>query len=161
MRLRVGEVKPRYLDNWIDSFMKWSNTIPSPSIFRLWAAYATIGGTMERKVWCDLSGGLLHPSMFILLVGGSSVGKNQSIKLASSFWVETGQLTIAAESLTKAALIDELSGAQKEFDYNDYHYITSPIVVSAEEFGVMLPEYDKRFLNLLCDLWDCRDTCKE
>ena len=141
--------------------MRWSDTVPSPEVFRLWAAYATIGGVMERKAWCDLSGGLLYPSMFILLVGGPSVGKNQSISLTSRFWVECGQLTIAPESLTKAALIDELNGAQKEFDYQDFHYITSPIVVSAEEFGVLLPEYDKRFLNTMCDLWDCRDTCKE
>ncbi len=161
MHLQAGIPEPRKLDDWIGSFMKWSDTIPSPEVFRLWSAYATIGGVLERKVWCDLSGGLLYPSMFVLLVGGPSVGKNQSISLTSRFWVACGQLTIAPESLTKAALIDELNGAQKEFNYEGHHYITSPIVVSAEEFGVLLPEYDKRFLNTLCDLWDCRETCKE
>lgn len=161
MAKKRGEVLPRVLDNWIDSFMEWSSALPSPEIYRRWAGFSIVAGALERRCWSELSGGPLYPGMFILLVGEPAVGKTQAIRKTSYFWAACGELNVAPESLTKAALVDELDDAYRDFDYLGHQYIISPVVISAEEFGVLLPEYDKRFLHTLCDLYDCLDTYKE
>ena len=107
--------------DWIDTFVSYSEGIPSPEIFRLWVAISIVGGAMERRCWMKSARGVLYPNMFILLVAPPAVGKTQAISLAmeivyaSRKGIEASAvMKIAPSSVTKASLVDAISDAGKK-----------------------------------------------
>ena len=98
----------RILDNWVDSFLEYTSMIPSPELFRRWAAYSAIAGALERRTWIQSSGKILFPNTIILLVSKPGVGKSNAIDEIVKLLVGVGNLNISPDGMTKAALIDQL-----------------------------------------------------
>lgn len=67
---------------------------------------------------------------------------------------------VASTSVTKASLIDELAAANRRWVT---HSPENPVVhfnsllLCINELGVLLPAYENEFMNVLTDLWDCKD----
>lgn len=146
--------------SWIEDFIKLTENINSPKIFRRWAGIMTISGALERKVWVRTKGSRLFPNMYVFLVANPGVGKTDLTWRVREMWEE--QLKdhyVASTSVTKAALIDELAAAERKV----VRMLEVPPVVtfnslllSVDELGVLLPAYDTEFLNTLTHLYDCR-----
>jgi hypothetical protein len=154
---------PRRLNNFIDSFLAYTDGKGSPRIYRLWAGIFLIGAVCERKVWLTTSKGKLYPNQYILLVGGAGIGKslctNIVYDLLDELRTPETPFHIAPTSVTKASLIDSL----EESDRRIIRPMESPAVVSfnsltvvPNEFGVFLPSWEGDFMSTLTDLWDCK-----
>lgn len=135
--------------------MEYTSGIPSPGIYREWAAYATIAGALERRVWTRMSGSLLYPNLIILLIGNPGVGKSMAVNETLALWARSGLFNIAPSGMTKAAFLDQLCEKPKTFQYQGVNCIYNAMLVAAPEFGTLLPEYDTRFLSVLNDVYDC------
>lgn len=61
--------------DWISTFLDYTDGLPSPELFRKWAAIGTVAGALERRVWCSTARSKLYPNLFILLVSSPGVGK--------------------------------------------------------------------------------------
>lgn len=63
----------RILQNWIDSYVSWTDNIESPESFRQWAAIYAIGKTLDQKVWFDVGTKVFpnQPMTFVDLPGHS------------------------------------------------------------------------------------------
>ncbi len=151
----------RVLDNWVDSFLEYTSMIPSPRLFRKWAAYSAISGALERRTWIESSGRILFPNTIVLLVSKPGVGKTNAIDEIYKLLVGVGNLNVSPDGMTKAALIDQLLEKQGDFTHNNRTYFYHSLLVIASEFGTLLPEYDKTFLNVLNKIYDCEDVLRD
>lgn len=67
---------------------------------------------------------------------------------------------VASSSVTKASMMDELAAASRRIVTN---HPREPVVsfnslkLVINELGVLIPAYENEFMNILTDLWDCKD----
>ncbi len=154
----------RKLPNWIESFFNYAESLPSPALFKKWAAIATIAGALERKVWVRTSIGTLYPNLYTILVAPPGVGKTILTSIIWSFWNELSDgtssgLHIAPSSVTSAALIEDLKDAtRKVIRLTEAQNMVefNSLAVCSNELGVLLPEYANEFMAVLTDLYDCK-----
>lgn len=141
--------------------MAYTDGIPSPANFRLWAAIAAVGGSLERRVFAQTAGGYLYPNLFTLLVAAPAVGKGQAIQPVLDLWYESQAFKIMPDDVTKASFIDALAKASVKRNVNgdllEYHSLLAP----APEFGVLVPAHDTTFLNVLNYIFDCPRVYRE
>src|SRR5215469_7907232 len=141
--------------DWITNFISYTENIPSPPIFRLWAGIATVAGALERRVWVVSAGKCIFPNMYILLVGHPGTGKTQAIELTNYLWYSCRDLFIAPHDVTKPALIDCLSHATRKLIRKEDSLVEyNSLLVAADEFGVLLPAHDTDFLSTLNRIYD-------
>ena len=152
----------RKLEDWITSFYSFTDTLPTPQLFRKWAGIVTIAGALEQKVWIHAYGESIYGNMFVLLVGPPGVGKGVVTSRIWNLWAslsEDGQY-VAPTSMTKASLIDSLRDAERKV----VRPLEDPPVVSfnslkicSREFHSLMPTYDSDFMGALTDIYDCKE----
>lgn len=147
--------------DFIESFMDYTDGIPSPKIFRLWAAITCISGALERRVWLSTRGGFLFPNLFTLLVSAPGIGKDQSITPVFEIWSSVksaingkSAFHVAPKSVTKASLLDELEEATQKLMVKDELVEYNSLLVCAPEFGVFISAHDLEFLSVLNDIYN-------
>lgn len=141
--------------DWIELFLEYTDGIPSPEIFRKWAAIATVSGALERRVWIISAGKQVFPNLYVLLVAPPGIGKSQGIEHVDQFWRECNELHIAPHDVTKAALIDRLAKASRKMVLGDADLVEyNSLLVAADEFGVLVPSHDTEFLSTLNRIFD-------
>jgi hypothetical protein len=98
--------------------------------------------------------------MYILLVAPPGVGKSEVTWRVREMWKHLEDHHVASTSVTKASLIDELAEANRRWITNNS---TNPVehfnslLMCINELGVLLPAYENEFMNVLTDIWDCKD----
>lgn len=141
--------------DFIDTYLEYTKGFPTPRIYRLWSAIATIAGALGRRVWSDASGGAIYPNQFILLVGPPGTGKTMAINTTEELWRSHRDLRLAPNDMTKASLIDSLSMAHGKFISPDNSFIEyHSMLIAADEFGVLVPTYDIGFLAVVSRIYD-------
>lgn len=147
--------------DWLDSYMEYTDGIPSPEIFRLWSGISTLAGALERRVWISTSRSVLFPNLFVLLVAPPAVGKSQAINNVSELWYATKKFHVAPDNVTKASLIDALAAADGKrvipTGLLEYH----SLLTASSEFGVLVPAHDLEFLSVLNHIYDNPRTYRE
>jgi hypothetical protein len=123
------------LNSWIDSFVDFTADLESPLIFRKWAAIATIGATLEQKVWAYTTD-RIYPNMYTFLVGHPGVGKSRTIAAARRLCEAIDGFPIGPQSVSKASLVDALKRSKRS--------VTNVAQGISEEYNS---------LTLFCDDW--------
>jgi len=144
--------------DWIEAFVENTAHTGSPELFRRWAAISIIAAALERKVWVRTRGSALYPNLYIILVAPPGVGKTMVTSRAGKFIKRLTGHHVAHSSLTKAALIDNLSESTRHIireKENPAVVAFNSLYVCSNELGVLLPAYDVEFMSTLTDLWDC------
>lgn len=147
----------RQFPSWIEGFMEYTSPLPTPELFRRWAAISIISSTLERKVWVQLYSDPLYPNTYIILAGPAGAGKTTVTHVAQRFLRGLGDHHLSASSLTKAALIDDLKDAERKIirmnedpSFIEYNFLS----IVANELAVLIPAYDSDFMGALTDIWD-------
>lgn len=150
----------RQLTDWVTEFLNCTTHLPSPELFRKWAAISAIAGVLERKVWVKTMNMELYPNLYVVLTGPPGVGKTVSTSIIEELWRSLTGLHVAPKSITKPSLIDALNDAKRSatvIDGNGSKYLNfNSLLVNAGELGVLIPQYDSDFMNILTDIWDGR-----
>lgn len=151
-------------EDWIDGFMAYTENTTSPLLYRKWAAISCVAGALERKVWVRTMGSETFPNLYVILVGPPGVGKSEVTWRVNDFWNGLEHHHVAPTSVTKASLIDTLNDA-------DRRIIVPPrltkqkgavdnfnsLLLCINELGTLIPAYENEFMNVLTDLWDCKN----
>lgn len=147
------------MEDWISRYVAYLDGARTNELFKRWAAVSAISAVLHRRVWSMSSGDPVFPNMYVLLCGPSAAGKGEAIKPAERLLKEVSaidaQLHLGTGSFTSAAMADALDRAQITINGPTGVEKVNAITVVSREFGVFLPEYDKRMLGLLTDLFDC------
>lgn len=144
-------------ENWIEAFYEHTAFLPSPPIFRKWAAIACVAGALERRVWIHTQGSDLFPNTYTILVAPPGVGKSVLTSRVEKLWHDLPDHHVAPSNLTKAALIDDLNEATRTIlrpKENPPTVTFNSLKVLANELGVLLPAYEHEFMSTLTDLYD-------
>jgi hypothetical protein len=162
--------KVRYLDNWIESYMKYVSDSESPTLFHKWAAVSTIASTTTRFTYITLGQWTFYLNFFILLVAPPGVcRKGDAINISRDLIRDYNHIHLACESLTREYLLNLFASSreyfintlQKKMNKGDAKKVApSAITVHSGEFGVFLGQGDVRFINDLTDLYDCKTEWK-
>lgn len=148
----------RELPNWIEAFIEYTEPGGAPERLRRWAAISCVAGALERRVWVYTLGAPLYPNLYIFLVSPPGIGKSRALGPVTKFWGGLEDHRVAATSVTKASLVDELSEAHRIVFPPGVSAMTEEfhsLKVSISELGVFLTDYANDFMNTLTDLYDC------
>lgn len=146
---------PRGGEGVIDRFLRYTDALPTPAIFRLWAAIHAVGAAAERRVWTQFGLNKLYPNIYVFLVGPPGVGKTQAIEPAAEILRKSGACEIAPNDISKQSLLDALGKASRGTILDgrpfDYHFLA----LSVRELSNFMSKYDYDLAGLLTDLFDC------
>lgn len=145
------------MGDWIEGFIQYTEDTSSPLLFRKWGGISAVAGALERKVWIRTARSNLYPNLYVILVAPPGIGKTEITWRVREFWEHLEDHKIAATSVTKASLIDELAAADRRWITGDpMNPVDSfnSLLLCVNEFGVFLPSYESEFMNTLTDLWD-------
>lgn len=154
---------PPWDDDFISAFMAYTEGAFSPTVFRLWSAIAMVAGGLERRVWAKVGPPRTYPNLYILLVAAPGIGK-QVIDITRGLWKEANEpgtkiraFHVAPHQMTKASLIDSLAKAKRSRLCPDGLLTYHSLLVAAEEFQVLLPNYDTEYISALNYMFNSPD----
>jgi len=144
----------RRIDSWISGFVKSTEPLETPRIFRRWAAITSISSVLEQKVWMRTSTDL-YPNIYTILVSGPGLGKTRTINAATAYLRELPEFHIAPTSLTSASLVDALMESKRfivrmpdpPLEYNT-------MLIAADEIGAFVHHEDKQIFEILSAFYD-------
>lgn len=155
--MHAGGVAPvRRLGSWVDSYLEYTDILPSPAIFRKWVAISFVAAAMERKIWVRTMGSNLYPGLYIILVGPPGVGKGQAIHLGETILRAVPNIHISPSDMTAASLIDALNESVRNFITAGTPPILefNSLTVISRELGVLIPGWENSLMNNLTDIYD-------
>ena len=148
----------RKLDDWITSFMQFTENTEPPKLFRFWTAISIIASALQRKCFVQWGSSLLfYPNLYIVLVGPSGVRKGTAMNPGLDLIEDIGKIKVAAQATSLQALIRRL----KETNYQDPDLNTgkmqfhSSMTIFSKEFTVFLGYHNRELMSALCDWYDC------
>jgi len=147
----------RILSDWVGAFENATEFTGTPLRIRRWGAIACLAGALERKVWVRTKRTQFYPGLYTLLISPPGVGKSVILSLVRELWAGLDDHKLAAPSVSKASLIDELSDAARVLIHPGRNPPTiefNSLKVLVSELGVFLPEYASDFMNVLTDVYD-------
>lgn len=149
------------MSDFIETFLAYTEGLPSPRVFRIWAAIGALCGAAERRIWSQGIGGPIFPNLYAMLLGRPAGGKTIVLSRPRDLLlsIPAYDIHIAPESATKASFLDFM----QDHCYNSLIsrdgevYEFTSVFVCSTEFGNFIKSYDDVFLNLLIELYDNPD----
>lgn len=148
---------PRKIENWVAAFENNTAYTGSPARLRRWAGIACVAGALEQKVWVHTNGSPLFPNMYTIFVSPPGVGKSAILNSVRRFWMKLKDHKIAASSVSKASLIDELADSNRTLVHPGRNPPTiefHSLKVIASELTVFIPEFATEFMSVMTNIYD-------
>lgn len=128
-------------------------------MYRQWVGISTIAAVLQRK--CTLKWGTItfYPNMYVVLVGpAGKCRKGTAMGPASSMLKDLG-VKMAAEAITREALIRELKETTdtQADPLTGTIYMHSSLTIFSQELTVFLGYNNQQLMMDLTDWFDCRD----
>lgn len=147
----------RELTDWIDSYLQFTHNSEPPDSYRLWCGISVIASVLQRK--CKLPWGSLtfYPNMYVVLVGPAGRARKGTAMSPAQKMLEKLNIKMAAESMTREALIQCLAETSESLQTPDgklcFH---SSLTIFSPELVVFLGHNNSQLLMDLTDWYDCR-----
>ncbi|MBU2249457.1 MAG: DUF3987 domain-containing protein [Gammaproteobacteria bacterium] len=156
--IRCGDLNmQRKLDDWLNSYLLCTQNTEPRETYRLWSAISIIAGALQRKCRLDWGTLVFYPNMYIVLVGPPAARKGTAMNLARQF-LEENQIKMAAEAITREALIRELKNSTDTVvTESGKMYFHSSLTIWSQELTVFLGYQNHQLMSDLTDWYDCRD----
>lgn len=149
----------RKVNDWIESYLRYTENSEPPYLFRKWAAISVIASALQRKCYLPWGSLTFYPNMYIILVGPSGKSrKGTAMSPALDILMEVSGIKLAAEAITREALIRELKNASDTV----IHPVTgkmnfhASLTVHSQELTVFLGYHNYALMSDLTDWYDCR-----
>lgn len=143
------------MDDLLDLYVRATEHVPSPLIFRKWAGLGMIAGALSRKVWTRTKAGIVYPNLYAMFVAEPGIGKSSSMKVARDQLRQFpgspfGRIELAPTSTTIQALLKEMGtyfSASKKGKPQSY-------IIMADELGTLFEEWKPQHFATLAKIWD-------
>ena len=147
----------RRLNNWLESYLKYTFNSEPPELFHTWTAISTVAAALERK--CVMNWGTLrfYPNMYIVIVAPSGKARKGTAMGYGKDLLSKLGVHMAAESITREALVREILNSF-DTEINDttgdmIHH--SSLTIVAPELVVFLGYNQQQLMMDLTDWYDC------
>ena len=99
----------RTLPDWITEYLRYTDNTESAAIFHKWTAISVIAAALRRKTWFNFGRIQVFPNMYIVFVSEPGIArKTQAISFGEEILTEINGITLAADTTTVQALLDDL-----------------------------------------------------
>jgi len=149
----------RHLEDWLTSFLKFTDNTEPPRMFRTWTAISVMAACLQRK--CVLHWGSLdfYPNMYIVLVAPSGKARKGTAMIPGLKMLREMGVKLASNSVTRQALIRDLKRSNEtEVDLTtgsmDIH---ASLTIFSKELTVFLGYQNNELMTDLTDWYDCDD----
>jgi len=140
-------VPDRLLPDWIQAYMAYTAESESPDEYHVWTALSTIAGAIRRKAFFDMGYFLLHPNLYIVLVGPAGrCKKSTAMRIGRSFLAKTPGINFSTDSTSRERLILDLTQS-----HADGH---SSMTAYSTEFASLLTTSGMDMVVFLTDIYD-------
>lgn len=149
----------RQLTDWIDGYIRYTKNTEPPEIFHLWCAISIIASVLQRKTRLEWGTITFYPNMYVVLVAPSGKARKGTAMGIALEFLEDLNIKLAAEAITREALIRELKNANA----NDPNlatgkmYFHSSLTIFSPELTVFLGYKNEQLMSDLTDWYDCRN----
>ena len=144
----------RELDDWVDSYIKYThNTEPRP-LFRKWVAMSAIAACLQRKAWLPLGQLTIYPNLYVVLVGPPAARKGTAMQPSKVFLEKLG-IQIAADESSRQKLVSRLEESAKTEAQMARIITYSSLTIFATELTVFLGYNNAELMTILCKWFDC------
>lgn len=149
----------RKVDNWIETYLEYTENSEPPVLFRTWCAVSALAAALQRKCWLNWGLGMdVYPNMFIILVGPPATRKGTAMNPAETF-IRNAGFPLAASATTKEALIRHLAESESQTTLADGRpYIHSSLSIFSKELTVLIGQSNYGLLSQLTDWFDCANV---
>lgn len=142
----------RCLPNFIEGFLSYTASAPSPELFRKWAGVFIVSSALSKRVWTPTKNGPIYPNMLVVLNGNSSMGKGKVIKPVGRLLKQIDYsdnpllcrrgIRMGAGRLTSSGLFNFLNSpkSEKSVVVKGKEQIFRSGIFIAEEAGTLLSE---------------------
>lgn len=147
----------RKLENWLRTYLAYTQPLEAPDTFHFWTGVSTIAGALRRRVWLDMGLFQWTPNFYIILVAPPGiVSKSTTLAVGMRFLKEIEDVHFGPDAVTWQALTQSLAAARVDFPHEGAFWPMSAITIAASEFGTFLNPHDREMVDVLVDLWDGR-----
>lgn len=144
------------INNWIKSYLDFTENSEPPRLFREWCAISVIAAALQRKTWLEWGTVMMYPNLYIVLTApAGKARKGTAMKPAQQFLTYLG-IPMSAEAVTREALIQLLHSAERPID--ELGGLHSSLTVFSPELTVFLGYNNLQLLSDLTDWFDCADS---
>lgn len=146
----------RNFENWIKSYVRYTEVLEAPDVFHIWAGISTIAAALRGKCCIDMGLFKWKPNFFIIFVAPPGiVQKSTTIDIGMDIARAVEGINFGPSSATWQALTDSFGEAVEPVPQMGMQM--SCLTVSASELGTFLDPRNREMLDVLNDLWDGRD----
>jgi len=105
----------RKCDDWIKTYMRYTEDTESPECFNFWSAVSTLASTLKMNCYIPQGSSSIFPNLYIILVAESAWSrKSSAVRKATKLMEESEvEISMVKEKLTLAFLYRFLHDAQK------------------------------------------------
>jgi hypothetical protein len=145
----------RRLNNFIDSFVEYGRVYNAPERYLQWAGMFLATSLVTRSVGTQMRGTILCPNLYLMMIGGPSVGKSQTCKAIRAIIQPSTDISFVPSSMTRAGMQDFMAGIIKFRRDPDNTLINSNEFVGiSDELSGILPDQDIGHLTMYNELFD-------
>lgn len=148
----------RQVKDWITSYLEYTENSEPPELYKLWVAISVIAASLQRKVFLKWDK-KVYPNMYIVLVGPSGKCRKGTAMYPGEALLRKLGIPLAAEAITREALIKELETAQEGAKLSMSELtLHSSLTVFSKELTVFLGYNNIALMSDLTDWYDCSDV---
>jgi len=147
--------------SWLEEYLKYVDNTEPPILYHEWTGVMTLAAVLKRKVW--LRWGIndtLFPNLYTILVGPAGKCRKGTAMKAGLGLIRTLGGKVSPSSVTREALIKELSESTTQEITDQGLFIThASLTVWSPEWSVFLGGRENMQLIMdLTDWFDCPDN---
>lgn len=146
----------RKLNDWLESYIKYTSMNEAPGHFHFWAGVGVIAAALRRKVWMDMKYFQWTPNFYIIFVAPPGLAvKSTVLAIGKNLLTELQTIRFGPAALTWQSLVKNLSECLEHVPMPDGSFLPmSCLTFFASELGTLVDPRDRQMINVLVDLWD-------
>lgn len=148
----------RYLDDWLQGFLDFTDRSEPPYLYRLWCGISTIAAALQRKCYVPWGTLTFYPNLYVVLVGPPGRTRKGTAMGPALDLLHELDLPLAAEATTREALIRSLFDARDNTvdPVTGESYTHSSLTIFSGELTVFLGYQNHQLMADMSDWYDCR-----
>lgn len=146
----------RRLNDWLESYLIYTDNSEPPELFHTWTAISTVAAALQRK--CMMYWGTIrfYPNMYIVIVAPSGKARKGTAMSYGKDMLSRLGIHMAAESITREALVREINSSfNTEIKDSGEMIHHSSLTIYAPELVVFLGYNQQQLMMDLTDWYDC------
>jgi hypothetical protein len=153
----------RHNEDWIKAFMDYASFGEAPRHMYFWTAVSTIAGALRRRVWLDQGYFKWYPNFYVIIVAPPGiVSKSTTAGIGMDLLRKVKGVHMGPSVVTMQALLTAMAEITEGVEFVPGEFkMVSELTIESSEFGNLLNPNDKDMVDMLVNLWDCKEGALE